>query len=43
VGLPSFTVELASHDFVEWTQNRQGVLAILEYLAARAAGDQGLE
>ena len=31
-GIPSFTVELASHDQIEWTENQSGMMAILKHL-----------
>ncbi|MGB3716721.1 MAG: M14 family metallopeptidase [Candidatus Promineifilaceae bacterium] len=30
-GIPSLTVELASHDLIEWPENLAGMLAVLEY------------
>jgi hypothetical protein len=30
-GIPSITVELASHDLVEWPENLAGMLALLDY------------
>ncbi len=30
-GIPSITVELATHDQVEWTKNLAGILAVLDY------------
>ena len=30
-GIPSITVELASHDLIEWPENLAGMVAVLEY------------
>jgi len=30
-GIPSISVELATHDFIEWPENLAGIMAVLEY------------
>lgn len=35
LGIPAITVELASHDDLEWEKNRRGVEAVFDYYRAR--------
>jgi hypothetical protein len=42
-GIPSISVELASHDFVEWPDNLAGMLAVLDYHSQPALRSSELE
>jgi len=38
IGIPAITVELSTHETIEWEQNRAGFEALLEYYRTRAGG-----